>query len=485
MRTLTKIDKSFLFLFAVSLLLSLLYCPPVDMFFDDKEIFRYIGRLIAHGGVPYRDVFDHKPPLIFFLNYFGYLLGPWGLWLIDTTLVMLASLVFFGLCRRHRLPWPWLLPLLFNLLLRNNMVSLGIGMTREYTAIFLVLFFCLLSGTSKYRYFWMGLLAAATFFMQQDQFLTLLPFLLYALFIGFPSVDGRNWLLTAAGALALTLPVLFYFWINHSLSFFWEDAFQFNRSWYTEKIPFSVNYRATKEGLERSACLMPLILATSLGVSALFLRNKKKLLIAAALLGVLFSFVTEYLSGKLVTGYPFYYYFQPLSAALPVLVFIVWANTDEPFLRESRSQLLYGFLLCCLPLYNAIQHATHLPRHDLVSKLPEYQYLRSQRLSGHDLYVFGDNAWVYAYNEFDLFAPSRWIYHHFWAWYPQWDAGHQLLGSIENDLLKSRTTWIVNYADDSFFKSDSARVIWLSFLNKYYRPVTVPGSTRQLLWQLK
>jgi hypothetical protein len=365
------------------------------------------------------------------------------------------------------------------------MVSLGIGMTREYTAIFLVLFFCLLSGTSKYRYFWMGLLAAATFFMQQDQFLTLLPFLFYALFMGFPSGTGGKVLQTVAGALALTLPVLLYFWINHALSFFWEDAFQFNLSWYTEKIPFSVNYRASKEGLERSGCLMPLILGATLGISALFLRNKKKLLIAAALLGVLFSFVAEFLSGRLVTGYPFYYYFQPLSATLPVLIFIVWANTDEPFLRESKSQLLYGFLLCCLPLYNAIQHATHLPGHDLVSKLPEYQYLRSQRLSGHDLYVFGDNNWVYAYNEFGLFAPSRWIYHHFWAWYPQWDAGHQLLGSIENDLVKSRTTYIVNYADDSFFKNDSARAFWLSFLNKYYRPVAVPGSTRQLLWQLK
>ncbi len=62
-------------LLAGSILLSLLYCPPVDIPLDDKEVFRYGGWVLSKGGVPYRDFFDHKPPLIYFLNFAGLLLG--------------------------------------------------------------------------------------------------------------------------------------------------------------------------------------------------------------------------------------------------------------------------------------------------------------------------------------------------------------------------------------------------------------------------
>ena len=63
-------NRSAVFIVTISsLVLSFLHCPLFEIFFDDKEIFKYAGLVIAKGGVPYRDFFDHKPPLIFFLNY--------------------------------------------------------------------------------------------------------------------------------------------------------------------------------------------------------------------------------------------------------------------------------------------------------------------------------------------------------------------------------------------------------------------------------
>ena len=50
---LTPPGRATLLLIAVSIGLSLLYCPAIDsLFFDDVEIFRYLGRLVASGGVP-------------------------------------------------------------------------------------------------------------------------------------------------------------------------------------------------------------------------------------------------------------------------------------------------------------------------------------------------------------------------------------------------------------------------------------------------
>jgi hypothetical protein len=130
------------FLLAAGLLLTLLYCPPVDIPLDDKEVFRYGGWDISRGGIPYRDFFDHKPPLIYFLYFLAH--GSWGLWLIDLALVLSATAVFFQTCVKHKLPFPWLLPLLFNLMLRDFLICGGIGMTREYSTIFQLIFFCVL-----------------------------------------------------------------------------------------------------------------------------------------------------------------------------------------------------------------------------------------------------------------------------------------------------------------------------------------------------
>ena len=59
-----------LLLILISIALNLLNIPTSELFYDDKEIFKYAGLVIYKGGVPYRDFFDHKPPLIYFLNAF-------------------------------------------------------------------------------------------------------------------------------------------------------------------------------------------------------------------------------------------------------------------------------------------------------------------------------------------------------------------------------------------------------------------------------
>jgi len=485
-----------LLLFVACLLLSLIYCPPVDLFFDDKEIFRYAGLLIYKGGVPYRDLFDHKPPLIFFLNYLGLLLGPWGLWLIDTFLVTLASLLFFRTCRRYRLAFPWLLPLLFNLLIRNYLACVGIGMTRAYTAIFLLLLFVVLMDRPRFTWFWLGILTALTFFMQQDQILPLLPFLAYALLSrsSAPPAPGTpsflRWTQFLTGLACITAIILFYFGMHHALPAFWEDAFAFNFSWYTEKRPFIEHFRAIKDGLEKSSYEMPLIIATSLGGCALLLRDTKKKLLIAALLSTILAFGPEYLSGKLEAGHAFYYYFLPLSATLPILVFTVFAFTRESFLSDKKSQALFGFLLCCLPLYNALQHASHLSFHnrDIIETTPEFNYLRQQPFAkqheDYQLYIFGDNNWVLAYNRFRILAPSHWIYHHFWEWYGGWDAGHRQLEGIKSDLLRHRTKYIIDYSPLVRWRDSTARDSWNAFLRQYYQPLSLTGSTsRFLFWQ--
>jgi hypothetical protein len=502
-------DRQSLLIITGSVLLALIYCPPVDLFFDDKEIFSYAGLLIYKGGVPYVDLFDHKPPLIFFLNYFGHILGPWGLWIIDACLVALASLLFFRTCRRYRLPFAWLLPLLFNLLIRNYLACRGIGMTRAYTAIFLLLFFVLLMDRPRFSYFWMGILSALVFFMQQDQILALLPLLAYALLFRVPSPYPaaphtastplpeppsppflHRCFLLFAGFTAVTAIILVYFGIHHALTNFWQDAFAFNFSWYSRKTPFINHFRAINEGLRNSSYEMPLIVATALGCTALVWKNAQKPLAAAAFISLILTFAPELISGQMHDGLTFNYYLVPLSAVLPILVFVAFAFSRETILSDRKNLVLLGSLLVCLPLYNAVQHATHLSRHNRepVSNTAEFRYLEkepfAQQHQDFQLYVFGNAIWVQAYNDFGILAPSPWIYHHFWEWFKGWDADQRQLQGIENDLLRHHTEYIIDYSPLFHWLDRSADLSWNNFLRQYYQQIHLPGASPDcLLWR--
>ena len=72
----------------------------------DSAIFQTIGKYWAQGSVPYRDLFDHKGPLIFFIDMLGYWLhGRAGI-LVPQTVSLAATLFFLYKLGRVYLPRP-------------------------------------------------------------------------------------------------------------------------------------------------------------------------------------------------------------------------------------------------------------------------------------------------------------------------------------------------------------------------------------------
>ena len=62
----------------------------------DSSVFNYVGRVILNGGMPYRDTFDHKGPLIYLIDALGQLIHEsLGLWFIELiTLFFIFLLVY-------------------------------------------------------------------------------------------------------------------------------------------------------------------------------------------------------------------------------------------------------------------------------------------------------------------------------------------------------------------------------------------------------
>ena len=93
----------FLVLYALILLLWYSYTtsPLYNRIGTDSEIFKIMGIGILEGKVPYRDLFDHKGPVIFFINALGQLISPGraGLFLLQTVSLSCAFVLIYKISR--------------------------------------------------------------------------------------------------------------------------------------------------------------------------------------------------------------------------------------------------------------------------------------------------------------------------------------------------------------------------------------------------
>jgi len=69
----------------------------------DSGIFLYFGQQILEGKVPFRDLWDHKPPLIFYIDALGLFLGSGsarGVWFLEVLALAASSVLAYQALRR-------------------------------------------------------------------------------------------------------------------------------------------------------------------------------------------------------------------------------------------------------------------------------------------------------------------------------------------------------------------------------------------------
>ena len=74
-----------IFVSALGTLIALFPSNPNNMTLPSRDsgVFLYMAWRLLSGDIPYRDVWDHKPPLIYFVDALGLALAPdslWGIW---------------------------------------------------------------------------------------------------------------------------------------------------------------------------------------------------------------------------------------------------------------------------------------------------------------------------------------------------------------------------------------------------------------------
>lgn len=239
--------------------------------------------------------------------------------------------------------------------------------------------------------------------------------------------------------------------------------------------------------LDKGNYEVPALVVMTLGIASLMFRGGNKRLMLAALVTVPLSIIPAFMGGRGGMG-DFYDYYLPLSASLSILLFVVFAFTEEPFLQAKKAQGIFGILVCTSLSYTALQHLTHMTpqkKHPVVAS-PELKYLRQHPPGDYQLYEFGDHEYVYAYNEFRILAPSRWVYHHLWALFDNWDKDKSILHGIEQDLVRHRTTYVIDCTGNPALQFKEPVIgLWRAFLDQYYQQVPLQDPSGVTLWKWK
>ena len=205
---------------------------------NDSGIFLYFGAQILKGKLPFVHLWDHKPPLIFYLDALGLLLGggsQWGVWAIEVVSLFSASLFAFLFLRRYFSAWPaflGVLGMLFNL----AFVLEGGNLTEEYALVFQFAALYLFSVTESrqkpgWRGYAIGAAMGAAFLLKQTLIGVWLAIILYILSAAFFTRAKRGITLLvqiAAGFTAVLLVSVGYFALSGALAAYWDVAFGYN-----------------------------------------------------------------------------------------------------------------------------------------------------------------------------------------------------------------------------------------------------------------
>lgn len=203
----------------------------------DSGVFLYMGWRFLNGDIPYRDVWDHKPPLIYFVDALGLTITPnslWGIWILQVIFIFFTLLFIYILLHRE---FGIYAALAGTIALTSGLLTIlekG-NVTEEYALVFQALCFWLFINSWKKDFpirnsFWIGLLGGLAFNFKQT---TVGIWITYVLFLLIVRILRRKSPLSdllsfSAGWLIPSIVVIIFLASQNALADYWEQAFLYN-----------------------------------------------------------------------------------------------------------------------------------------------------------------------------------------------------------------------------------------------------------------
>jgi len=424
----------------------------------DSGVFLYVGWRFLNGDVPYRDVWDHKPPLIYFVDALGLTLTPhslWGVWFLQFIFIFFTLFFIYKLLNRE---FGVYAALAGTTVLTSGLLTIlekG-NVTEEYALIFQAWCFWLFVRAWRNNFpirasFGIGLLGGLAFNFKQT---TIGIWITYGLFLlafrllqrKFPLKDLLSLL---AGWFVPSIVLVAYLASQNALADFWEQAFLYN-----------FVYIGTHEGIRR---LIPVflkgflylqngwvlylsILGWLVGVAYVWVKRKTFAeihpLILIGLVNLPIEVILITVSGRSIL----HYYLTPLPVMAILsgtLVYTLPALVREiPFLDSQKVQRWAPAAILAMILLGQFGQVEYYPQYVRILSDNDYapviDYVAKNTNESDQVLLIGAESVVNFLTR--RAAPTRYVYQ-----YPLALLGRRpMFEEYFNQILKNKPTLIID-----------------------------------------
>ncbi len=233
--------KSKIFYLSIIILTFILLFTRSPFFIDiphrDSGVFLYFGQQILNGDIPYRDLWDHKPPLIYYVNALGLLLtggSMWGIWALKSILLAITIIIGYKLIESVFGVKEGIISIFLFLTSLASMIA--INYTEEWALFFqisgLYVFWKAITLNRNILWFVFGVTLAASFLLKPNMigiYISIIIILgVYSIFNKQIKVLINSACLIGFGASSLFIPIILYFYLKDSLPYLIDQVFTYN-----------------------------------------------------------------------------------------------------------------------------------------------------------------------------------------------------------------------------------------------------------------
>jgi hypothetical protein len=491
----------------------------------DQGVYLYAGQQILDGSIPYRDVWDHKGPLIYYINALGlWMTGSiWGVWFLEVIFLLFAAVTGFLAMQLVFDPAIAFSSTILWLVTLPDVLDHG-GSVEEYSLLFqfaAIYFYARSEKNSKayWNEILIGIMTALAFSLRPNNIGVHVAIGLVLIATAIFSTKERPRIFKRIAAVALGGAIVFgvigiYFASNQSLGYLLDAVFTYN--YHYSKLE-TISWQAVTKGFTVMAFFTPFALMGLVGTIGYLYGYRKQdkkesdsIKVCFALFTLMVVPIQIYLS--LLSGRKYLHYY---IAWLPVLALFVcylifWlqqlAGKIFPGFRYKNvlNFLIAGGLLLAFgakPVINRMPRLASLfetvwteksispPDYSAVEEGAYVEYIFSHT-QPHDYVLIWGNASIYNFLT-ERKSPSRFVYTYAFG-IPNY-VSQEMVDELLLDIIQKKPMIIDATTKDSTISGiDSAA--WkdlpvtqglILFIEENYTYVNTIGPDRFRVWIYK
>lgn len=423
----------------------------------DSGVFLYIGQQILDGSVPYRDIWDHKGPLIYYINALGLLIGHGsraGVFFLEIlSLFASVSLGYIAMKKTYGSVPAFFASIIWPL---NLVYVLGGGnYTEEYGLLFSFITLYLFVRSQERRpgltyIFLIGAVFSLSFLLRPNNIGMQISVAIFLFITGIAS-NRTNELLKQSvafiiGAIVILIPVLLYFEWNNALGDLFDQSIRYNIVY--AGISWERRINAVYTGLNLFAPSgLTLIACTAWIIGIFYLRQKpditesKTALTAVAVIGLPVEIILSNFSYRTYIHY-FILWLPVLAVLSGFFTFQLISSFSSSRLKLFKGRIevshLWVFAIFItifgISLMKVIYDFRYIYLSHSRNPTADTEMIRENMADTNYLLMWGAEA---SYNFFTgMKSPTRYVYQ-----YPLYTCGYyteEKIKEIKDDIARNR-----------------------------------------------